>query len=77
MLELQNTILTLAEKHVETIMPGYTHQQHATPITFGHYMISNFYAFHRDFQRLVGAYERTNLNTFGGSSSIWDSLASN
>ena len=32
---LRQVLVTLAEEHVETIMPGYTHLQHAQPISFG------------------------------------------
>jgi argininosuccinate lyase len=62
---LQHVILDLAEKHAETVMPGYTHLQHAQPWTFGHYILSFFYQFDRTFDRLKGAFARTNLNPLG------------
>jgi argininosuccinate lyase len=62
---LQNVILQLAEKHVETVMPGYTHLQHAQPWTFGHYILSFFYQLDRSFDRIKGAFARTNLNPLG------------
>lgn len=33
---LRDVIVTLASEHIETIMPGYTHLQHAQPISAGH-----------------------------------------
>jgi argininosuccinate lyase len=66
LLRLQGTLLNLAEQHVETVMPSYTHIQHAQPITFAHYLLSNFYPFHRDMQRLSAVFERMNMNSLGG-----------
>lgn len=63
--DLQNVILQLAEEHIETVMPGYTHLQHAQPWTFGHYILGYFYQFDRSFDRLKGAFSRTNLNPLG------------
>lgn len=62
---LQDMIILLSEKHIDTVMPGYTHLQHAQPGTFGHYLMSFFYVFHRDFRRLKHAYFNTNLNVLG------------
>ena len=38
--ELENTILNMAEKHLTTVMPGYTHMQRAQPITFAHHLMA-------------------------------------
>lgn len=62
---LRATLLDLAEQHVESIMPGYTHTQPAQPITFGHYLLSVHDAFARDAERLVAARERTNRSPLG------------
>lgn len=64
---LQEAIISLSEKHLDTVMPGYTHLQHAQPWTFGHYLISFFYAFDRDFGRLRHAYDNTNQNVLGSA----------
>ncbi len=45
LLGFQDALLRLAQKHVHTIMPGYTGLQHAQPWTFGHYLSGWFYAF--------------------------------
>lgn len=47
-----DTILTLAQEHTDTIMPGYTHLQKAQPITLAHHMLAYFEMFRRDLSRL-------------------------
>jgi argininosuccinate lyase len=37
LVELEDTLLSLAKEHTKTIMPGYTHLQKAQPITFAHH----------------------------------------
>ena len=50
--ELLNVLISNAEKHVDIIIPGYTHMQQAQPISMGHYWLSWFEAFKRDSERL-------------------------
>ena len=45
-----------AERHVDTLMPGYTHFQHAQPWTFGHYLMRQASILGRDMDRLSAAY---------------------
>ncbi len=66
-LSLLETVLQRAEEHAETIMPGYTHLQHAQVWTFGFYLMRFGYAIERDLQRLRGAYERCNMSALGGA----------
>ncbi|TRZ89193.1 MAG: argininosuccinate lyase [Methanosarcinales archaeon] len=56
-----------ASKHHETIMPGYTHTQHAQPTTLAHNFLAHATALVRDIERLSGAYGRTNLNPLGAA----------
>lgn len=65
LIAFQKSLLNLAEKHVDTIMPGYTHMQHAEPWTLGHYLTSMIYMFERDFDRLKGAYKHADLSPLG------------
>jgi argininosuccinate lyase len=67
LLQLTGTLLNMAEAHVETIMPGYTHTQHAQPITYGHYLLAVVDAISRDFSRLNSAFGRVNLNPLGAA----------
>jgi argininosuccinate lyase len=66
-LKLQRTLIAKAGAHLETIMPGYTHLQHAQPITFAHWVMaySDFLA--HDIGRLEDTLKRTNLNTLGAA----------
>jgi argininosuccinate lyase len=59
------TLLDLAGRHVDTVMPGYTHTQHAQPITFGYYLLSAADLIGRDFRRLSGAFERCDRSPLG------------
>ena len=38
--KLIKSILKIAEKNIETIMPGFTHLKNAQPISFGHYLMA-------------------------------------
>jgi len=56
LVELRRVELGLAENHVQTVMPGYTHLQHAQPITLAHYFVGHECALNRDTRRLENAY---------------------
>lgn len=57
LLDLQQALVEVAEKHQEVIMPGYTHLQRAQPILFSHHMMAYFFMLTRDFRRLQSAWE--------------------
>lgn len=63
--KLRGAILDLAEKHVDTLMPGYTHTQPAQPTTFAHYLGGVLAALERDAIRLRAAYLTTNQSPLG------------
>ena len=52
---LQTAIVSAAESHTETVMPGYTHLQPAQPITAAHWLMSFFWMLERDQERLRAA----------------------
>ena len=56
--KLVKALITIAEKNLDTVMPGYTHLQRAQPVTFGHYMLAYVQMFLRDCSRLSDAYDR-------------------
>jgi len=64
-LELQRTLLGLGEKYIEQLMPGFTHMQHAQPITAGYWLTSYASSLGRDYERLESAYARINLSPLG------------
>lgn len=62
---LCDAFLTVAKEHVNTVMPGYTHTQHAQPISLGFWATAYVSMFLRDQKRLQAAYELTNTNPLG------------
>jgi argininosuccinate lyase len=63
--ELIATLLDLAAKHTDTLLPGMTHLQHAQPISFGYHMVAYAAMFSRDLERFVSSYERNNRSPLG------------
>jgi argininosuccinate lyase len=57
-LNLQQAFVTQAERHTETLMPGYTHMQPAQPISAAHWLMSFFWMLARDYERLEQARSR-------------------
>jgi argininosuccinate lyase len=57
---LRRTVLTLARRHLDTVMPGYTHWQHAQPVTLGYYLLAFADHLARDYARCEAAFRRTN-----------------
>ena len=64
---LQTTLLDVAERETETIMPGFTHLQVAQPVTFGHHMMAWFEMLDRDYDRLVDCRKRVNIMPLGSA----------
>jgi argininosuccinate lyase len=64
---LQEATLSQATSHADSLMPGYTHLQHAQPTTFGHHLMRYAAAFDRDLDRLAGAFAHVNLGSLGGA----------
>ena len=65
--DVQKCLLDLAEKEVDTIIPGFTHLQVAQPITFGHHMMAWFEMLNRDFERFQDCRKRVNLSPLGSA----------
>lgn len=66
-LEFIEGIIELAKEHKETVMIGYTHLQHAQPITLAHHLMAHAQSLKRDYQRLSDTYKRVNLNPLGSA----------
>lgn len=62
---LQDTIIRKSKKHLDTVIPGYTHLQPAQPVTFAHYILSYNDAFGRDLNRIEENYSRVDLCPMG------------
>ncbi len=64
---LQLTLLDIAEREAETILPGFTHLQVAQPVTFGHHMLAWHEMLKRDFERLGDCRRRVNIMPLGAA----------
>ncbi|MGY3750700.1 argininosuccinate lyase [Vagococcus acidifermentans] len=62
---LRTVLVTKAEQHVETVMPGYTHLQHAQPISFAHHLMAYYQMLTRDEERLSESLKRIDLSPLG------------
>ena len=62
---LIKTILKIAQKNIETIMPGFTHLKNAQPVSFAHYMMAYIEMFKRDKSRFENNLENLYENPLG------------
>ncbi len=60
-------LVDLAERHVETVMPGFTHLQVAQPISFGHHLLAWQEMLARDQDRLSDCRRRLNVSPLGSA----------
>lgn len=66
-LHLREVLVNQAENNIETIMPGYTHLQHAQPISFAHHLLAYYQMFTRDQQRLEESLKRIDCSPLGAA----------
>ena len=65
--KLVKSILKIAEKNIETLMPGFTHLKNAQAVSFGHYLMAYVEMFTRDKKRFENNLESLNENPLGVS----------
>ena len=63
--QFQQTLLSLAEPHVETLIPGYTHLQRAQPLSLAHHLLAYFDMAQRDWERLQDIQKRVTISPLG------------
>ncbi|MDR0886528.1 MAG: argininosuccinate lyase [Clostridiales Family XIII bacterium] len=63
--ELRAVLVKIAKNHVDTVMPGYTHMQHAQPVSFAFHLLAYYEMFTRDKKRMENAYESTDALPLG------------
>ena len=61
----QQALLNLAENHIDTLIPGYTHLQRAQPISLAHHLLAYWEMAQRDWERLGDVAKRTNISPLG------------
>jgi argininosuccinate lyase len=65
--EMQRALVTLADAHAETVMPGFTHLQVAQPVSFAHHLLAYVEMFARDAERLADVRRRVNRLPLGAA----------
>jgi argininosuccinate lyase len=74
LINLQVALLEQSAAHVDTLAPGFTHLQHAQPISFGHELAKHVHALARDIDRLRDWDHRTALSPLGAGALAGSSL---
>ena len=67
LVEMQRALVGLAERHAETVMPGFTHLQVAQPVSFAHHLLAYVEMFARDGERLADLRKRLNRLPLGAA----------
>ena len=65
--DLQRVLVEIAERHAETVMPGFTHLQVAQPVTLGHHLLAYYEMLRRDVSRFTDARGRMNESPLGAA----------
>ena len=65
--DLQKSLVDVAERNVEVIMPGFTHLQVAQPVSFAHHLLAYVEMFARDAERMSDVRRRTNRLPLGSA----------
>jgi argininosuccinate lyase len=72
--DLQEALLDQASEHVDTYSPGFTHLQHAQPVSFGHELAKHVHALGRDVERLADWDRRAARSPLGSGALAGSSL---
>ena len=65
--DLQQAMVDHATAHLHVPMPGYTHLQHAQPVTWGHWLLSHFWPLVRDSRRFKQAWQQASVSPLGAA----------
>jgi argininosuccinate lyase len=72
--DLMDALLDQARTHVDSVAPGFTHLQHAQPVSFGHELAKHVHALHRDVSRLRDWDHRHDTSPLGAGALAGSSL---
>ncbi len=67
LIEMQRALVAVAERHTDTVMPGFTHMQVAQPVSFAHHLLAYVEMFARDAERLCEVRARVNRLPLGAA----------
>jgi len=65
--DLMRALVNVAQDSSKMIMPGFTHMQHAQPVTVAQHMMAHAFRLNRDAERFVDAFERMNVCPLGAA----------
>lgn len=65
--DLIYTLVEISKEHMDTLMPGYTHLQHAQPVSLAYHLMAYAFMFKRDCERFISSHERNNLSPLGSA----------
>ncbi len=65
LLDLRFELVDIAKSHIDVILPGYTHFQHAQPVSLAHHILAYYEMFTKDFKRLKNCYDTADVLTLG------------
>ncbi|MBC2704646.1 argininosuccinate lyase [Desulfobacula sp.] len=63
----QKALVKMAQKHLDVIMPGYTHLQRAQPVLFSHHLMAYYEMFKRDIARFEDCFKRIDVMPLGAA----------
>ena len=66
-IDLRQALVDAAKRNVDTILPGYTHMQHAQPVYLAHHLLAYEWMLARDFKRLAAARDAADLCPLGSA----------
>ncbi len=73
-IKLQHTLLNKAKENIDTLAPGYTHQQKAQITTVAHHLLAFYDALERDYERIRESLERVDASPLGSAAMTGNSI---
>ncbi len=67
LIDLEDAIIRISRSNLGTVLPGFTHLQHAQPVTLAHHLLAHLSRLSRDVERFADAYERINVCPLGSA----------
>ena len=64
---LRQALVNQAKTHMDVLLPGYTHMQHAQPVFLAHHLLAYAHMFARDYKRLAAARDAADVNPLGSA----------
>jgi argininosuccinate lyase len=72
---IEEDLLSIVEKHINAVMPAYTHLQRAQPVLLSHHLLAYFEMFKRDRERYLDCLKRVNIMPLGAGAGAGTSFS--